>query len=369
MPVEGQRDPALVKAALEGWLGAQMPDARDVVVTDLEVPQSSGFSNETFLLDAAWTDGDGTPVAAELVLRSQPLVHKLFPESELLVHQYEVIRHLGEHTDVPVPRTFGAERDPEVLGAPFFVMDRLHGLVPGDAPPYTQEGFVMEMAPERRREWHTNAVEALVKVGQVDWHAAGLEFLDQPHHGPLGPQQRRNYFAGYLEWATKGEAHPIATPAFEWLDANWPDDGEHFGLSWGDARPGNQMFDGTEVIGVFDWEMVSLGNPEQDLGWWLFLQRYSTDGVGAALPDGFLDRAETITLWERLMGRRATNIDFYERLGGFQFCLVMVKLAEMYSMSMGPAALAMAIWNPVAEITAELLGIEMPPPPEAPVAS
>jgi hypothetical protein len=76
-----------------------------------------------------------------------------------------------------------------------------------------------------------------------------------------------------------------------------------------------------------------------------------------------LDRGETIALWEELMGRPATNVDFYERLAGFQFCLVMVKLAEMYSISMGPSMLAMAIWNPVAEITAGLLGIDMPPPP------
>jgi len=365
MPVEGQRDPEHVTRVLEGWLAGQMPHVGDVEVTNLVVPQSSGFSNETFLFDAAWTDPDGARVTTELVLRSQPLVHKLFPESELLVHQYEVMRRLGEHTEVPVPHTRGAEADPEVLGAPFFVMDRLDGLVPGDSPPYTQEGFVVDMTPDRRREWHRNAVAALVQVGQVDWREAGLEFLDQPHHGPLGPEQRRNYFADYLEWATKGERHPIAHPAFDWLVANWPDDGEHFGLSWGDARPGNLMFAGTEVIGVFDWEMVAIGNPEADLGWWLFLQRYSTDGVGAALPEGMLDRAATITLWEQLMGRPAENVDFYERLAGFQFCLVMVKLAEMYSMSMGPEMLAMAIWNPVAEITAELLGLEMPPRPEA----
>jgi aminoglycoside phosphotransferase (APT) family kinase protein len=363
MPVEGQRDPAHVKAALEGWLARQLPEASGVAITHLEVPQSSGFSNETFLLDARWTV-DGAEQTAELVLRSQPLVHKLFPESELLVHQYEVMRRLGEHSDVPVPNTRWAESDPAVLGAPFFVMDRLDGRVPGDSPPYTQQGFVMDMTPAERREWHRNGVAALVSVGQVDWRAAGLEFLDQPHHGRLGPEQRRGYFASFLEWATKGERHPVAHPAFEWLVANWPDDGEHIELCWGDARPGNQMTDGAEVIGVFDWEMVSLGNSESDLGWWLFLQRYLTDGVGATLPEGLLSPEETIALWEELKGRPATHVEFYERLAGFHFCLVMVKLAEMYAISSGPAALAMGVHNPVAAITCELIGLEMPSAPE-----
>ena len=76
--------------------------------------------------------------------------------------------------------------------------------------------------------------------------------------------------------------------AWKWLDANWPDDGEHVELCWGDARPGNEMFDGTDVIGVFDWEMVSLGNGESDLGWWVFLQRFHTDGTGVPLPEGML---------------------------------------------------------------------------------
>jgi aminoglycoside phosphotransferase (APT) family kinase protein len=367
MPVEGQRDPEEVKQALQGWLAERMPEVSGVEITHLEVPQSSGFSNETFLLDARWTNPDGSEETAELVLRSQPLVHKLFPESELLAHQYEVMKALQD-TDVPVPRTRWAEEDPAVLGAPFFVMDRLHGLVPGDAPPYTVEGFVVDMTPEQRNEWHRNAIEVLTRVGKVDWEARGLQHLDQKHHGELGPEQRRNYFAHYLEWATKGETHPIAHPAFEWLVANWPDDGEHTALCWGDARPGNQMYAGTEVVGVFDWEMVSLGNPESDLGWWLFLQRYSTEGNGAPLLEGMLTREETIAEWERHMGRPASHVEFYEVLAGFQFCLVMVKLAEMYSMSLGPAALTMAVHNPVAAITAEMIGIEMPPPPEAPPA-
>jgi aminoglycoside phosphotransferase (APT) family kinase protein len=348
MPVAGQLEPEELKAALGPWIARQMPDASDVRIVDVEIPQSSGFSNETFLVDAAWSDDDGDH-EAELVVRSQAQSNVLFPEADLVNQQFRTMQLLGEHTDVPVARMRWAETDPAVLGRPFFVMDRLHGLVPGDSPPYTVSGFVTEMDPDTRHEWHRNAIEAMARVHAVDWKAVGFDYLDQRHHGALGPEQRHNYLDHYRCWTLRDAPHPVIDPAWEWLDAHWPDDGEHVELCWGDARPGNEMFDGTEVIGVFDWEMVSLGNGESDLGWWLFLQRFHTDGNGVSLPEGMLDRAETVAEWERLRGRRAEHVDFYERLGGFQFCLVMVRLAE----SMGVPG--MAIENPVAHLTRQLV--------------
>jgi aminoglycoside phosphotransferase (APT) family kinase protein len=349
MPVAGQRDPEAVQAMLEQWLAART-GAERVTVSDLVVPQSSGFSNETFLFTAQW----GTDTPTPLVLRSQPQRHALFPEINLIEQQFLSMQLLGEHTDVPVARVLWAEPGLEELGQPFFVMERLDGLVPGDNPPYTIEGFVVDMDGDTRREWNEHAVEAMARVGKVDWRAAGFGHLDKAQHGALGPEQRRGYFQHFLDWATKGEHHPVAHPAFERLLAIWPDDGEHIDLCWGDARPGNQMFQGTKVVGVFDWEMVSLGNCESDLGWWLFLQRYSTDGVGAPLLEGMLDADETITQWERHVGRAARHVDFYERLAGFHFTLIMIRLAEMMEFP------EMAVNNPVADITAQLLELSRP---------
>ena len=363
MPVAGQRDPDQIRGVLTEWMAAQMPEATDVVITNLVVPQSSGFSNETFLLDASWVE-NGEKVEAELVLRSQPQMSLLFPEIDLVTQQYLSMKLVGEHSDVPVPNMRWAERDISIIGGPFFMMDRLNGVVPGDAPPYTESGFVVDMTDEQRARWAYNGVEALTRVGRVDWEAAGFHHLDQTHHGRLGPEQRRGYFQNYKNWAMKGEAHPVIDPAWDWLVANWPEDGEFIELCWGDARPGNQMYggpDNTEVIGVFDWEMVSLGNSESDLGWWLFLQQFSVESAGATLLPGMLDRAQTIALWEELMGRPATHVDFYEVLAGFQFALVMVKLAEMYVAESGdPSIGAMAVYNPVTAITARMLGIEVP---------
>lgn len=349
MPVVGQRDPAEIKDTLEAWL-AKHAGVDRVEITELVIPQSSGFSNETFLLTAVW---DGEP--HRLVLRSQPTQNLLFPEIDLIEQQYLSMKLLRD-TDVPVANVLWAEPDTSVLGQPFFVMERLDGLVPGDVPVYTSEGFVFDMTPEERARWARNAVEGMVKVNQVDWQAAGFQHLDKSHHGPLGPEQRKNYFRHYLDWATGGQHHIVATPAFEKLLEIWPDDGEFIELCWGDARPGNQMFDGTELLAIFDWEMVSLGNAESDLGWWLFLQQFSTVGMGATLLPGMLDEAATIALWEELMGRKAVNVDFYKKLAGFHFTLVYLRITQVMG---APDA---ALQSPVLIMTAEMLGL--PPIPQ-----
>ena len=121
----------------------------------------------------------------------------MFPEPDPLRQQFETMRILGEHTDVPVPRMRWAESDTSVIGRTFFVMDRLTGEVAGDAPPYTVEGYVMDMDVSSRRAWHRNGIGAMARVHAVDWRALGLDYLDQPHHGATGPEQRHNYLDHY----------------------------------------------------------------------------------------------------------------------------------------------------------------------------
>ena len=348
MPVSDQHDPDEIRTRLAPWLAERMADAAELEITDVVVPQTSGFSNETFLIETRWTGPDG-PERANLVVRSQPPGHQVFPEPDIIEQQYLTMKLLAENTDVPVPRTRWAEPDPSLLGRPFFVMDRVEGRAPGDHPPFTAEGFVIDMDPAERRRWHRNALAAVGSIHRVDWRAAGFGHLDRRHHGALGPEQRQGYLANFLAWATGGEPHPVANPAWEWLVANWPDDSDRIELCWGDARPGNQLFRGVEVVAVLDWEMVSLGNAESDLGWWLFADRYMTTGNDLPRPEGMLDPGETTAEWERLVGRRAADIEFYELLAGFQFTLVLVRLSELLGLT------GMDVDNPVAHLTAGLL--------------
>lgn len=358
MPIAGQRDPDRTRAALTAWLRGKA-GAVDVEITDLVVPQSSGFSNETFLFTASWT-GAGGAETHDLVLRSQPQDYALFPEIDLLAQQYGSMKLLGEHTDVPVARMRFAEDDTSVLGQPFFVMDRLYGRVPSDVPPYTEAGFVIDMTPhERTRQWR-NGIEAMTKVARVDWRAVGFDFLDKPHHGRLGGEQRRSYFAKFLAWAGEGRPQAVADPAWAWLEANWPANDDVLELCWGDARPGNQMYDDAgNVLGIFDWEMVSIGDAESDLGWWLFLQLFHTEGSGRTLPAGIPDKDATIAIWSELMGREPQHVDFYMCLAGFHFTLVMLRISAMMKL-LSPQAWSPAYetHNPVMTLTKQLIGID-----------
>lgn len=357
MPIAGQRDPEATRRTLVDWLGRRMPAARDLAIPELEIPQSSGFSNETFLFDATWSDGEGEH-REEFVLRAQPQEYGLFPDIDLIRQQYQTMKLVHEHTDVPVARVRWPEPDPDVLGQPFFVMDRVHGQVPADNPPHTITGFVMELSPEGRREMHESALEVLTRIHAVDWRKVGFEHLDRPHHGKPGSEQLRSFFAHFYEWALAGRPHPVCDAAWEWLVANWPDDDAHLDLTWGDARIGNQMFRDGRVVAVFDWEMAAIANAESDLGWWIFMQRFHTEGMGVPIPEGFLDRAETISFWEERVGRPATHVDFYEVLGGFHFSLIMVMLGKnMARLAPGTFDESFGLENPGPRVLAKILGL------------
>ena len=115
------------------------------------------------------------------------------------------------------------------------------------------------------------------------------------------------------------------------------------------------------AIAVMDWEMVSLGNAVSDLGWWLFLQRFHTEGTGVAVPTGVMSRDETIAFWEARVGRKAELVDFYEIVAGFHFTLVMMRIIGMYKELDPPSYRPGAdIYNPVSTLTAGLLGNRLP---------
>jgi aminoglycoside phosphotransferase (APT) family kinase protein len=75
--------------------------------------------------------------------------------------------------------------------------------------------------------------------------------------------------------------------------------------------------------------MVTLGNPVQDLGWNLFLDRHHSEGLDTPRLPGFPSREETIARYERLSGRSAEHVDYYEVFAAFRFSVIMIRLAQM----------------------------------------
>ena len=175
MPVPQQRDLEVARHALMTWLRDRL-DADDVRLSDITAPAFTGFSNETLLFDVDWT-ATGRAHRQGMVARVKPTGYTIFLES-VFEEQYRVMEALGRHTDVLVPPVVGYESDESVLGAPFFVMEKIDGRIPEDNPPYHTEGWVTDIAPADRETMWWSGIDQMARVHQVDWHALGLDFLD-----------------------------------------------------------------------------------------------------------------------------------------------------------------------------------------------
>jgi aminoglycoside phosphotransferase (APT) family kinase protein len=322
-PVPSARDEADTRQHLEAWLRPRL--GNDVVVSDLVVPDGSGYSNETLLFRVAWT-ADGKPHTAHLAARLRPIGYAVFPEYDLSL-QCRCLESVAADSAVPVPRVRWFEPGEAALGAPFFVMDRVEGQVPPDSPPYTAAGWLFDASPADQARLHRRALEVLASLHRLDWED-GFEFLQRHDLGPPGMASQLAAGRAYLVWAAEGGSLPLHEAALAWLEANRPEE-PPIGLNWGDARIGNMMFREFEPVAVFDWEMATLGPAEVDLAWWLVLERYSAEGNGQPPLPGFPSQEDTIAQYEELLGRPVRDLEYYEVWAALRFAIVLVRVIRM----------------------------------------
>jgi len=322
------RDEQQTVAQLQRWLG-EVAGLDGVTVDRLEIPASTGFSNETILFDATWTDDDGTRGVHHLVARIAPQTYTVFLEANFET-QFRVMEALAEHTDVPVPRMLWFEPDPSWFGSPFWIMARVDGIAPADAPHYSIEGWLRDASPDEQAAVWWNGIAALAAVHGLDWRALGLDRLDDPERGEPALEQQLTYYAESLAWAEQGTPHAGARAALEWLQAHRPaSSSESVTITWGDARLANQMFRDGEVVAVLDWEMVALGDPRIDLGWWLFCDEVLTRSAGQERLPGFPSQEETVARWEELTGRDGSELHWFLVFAGLRFTVVMLRLGSL----------------------------------------
>ena len=352
----GALDDTALGATLAAWLGGQV--GADVAVDHLSTP-AVGQSNDTVLFEATWTR-DGVGRTEELVLRRQPTARQLFLDADVL-REARIIDGLAG-TRVPVPPIRWVEADPEVLGAPFFVMGRIHGTVPAAKPSIHAVGWLPSLSvAERRRLWES-AMETFVAVHAVDWRST---------HGFLVEQNPvRATMEGYLdelaewyEWSTQGRPYPTTDAAFDYLRANVPSDADDEQvLVWGDPRVGNMLFaDDLTVAAALDWENARIGSPASDLAHWLFFDNFATSASGVERLEGFPDRAETIARYEALSGRQMGDLFYYDVMETFWIAVTLIRQADI-SVATGvlPEGTTMGHGNVVTQLLARLLDLPVP---------
>ncbi len=328
MPETTHRDPEQTAAVLASWLEGRLPGASGVSVGGIEAPPTNGFSSETIMFDASWRDAGGSGFDNRLVARVAPTGHTVFLEPDFAA-QCRVLSAVAGSGAVPLPRLIGTEEDTSLLGAPFLVMERVEGLIPTDNPPFAAGGWVVDAAPADQERMWWSGIEAMAAVHRLDWQALGLGFLDDGRWGRAGIDRELGYCRAFLDWVCGSDVPPVVAATLSWLEDHRPPEEAPHALLWGDSRLGNLIFDDFTCVAVLDWEMTCLGQPEMDLGWWLYFDRQFTTALGMARPGGFPTRDATIRRYEELLGRPMVGVEFYEIFAGFRFTVIMARLAEL----------------------------------------
>ncbi len=302
------RDLETLAGQLSAWLLPRLPGASDLRIENLTYPRGAGRSHETILFDAVWTV-DGQPRQQGMVVRIKPSSDHLVYPDDLFDEQHQLMSALSAGGHVPVAKPLWVEQDPSLLGAPFFVMEKVLGRVAVSIPPYSREGWLADATPAQRAKVWENGVRALASIQKVP--VADLGFLAGPD-GLTGLEQEFAKYVRFLAWIGGGERWPVLQAALENLRARWPKN-QPAGLVWGDARLGNLMFnDHFEVVAIMDWEQPSLGGALNDLAWWTVMSANMHEAMpGRPHMEGMGTREETIQLWRDVTGISTDDLDWY----------------------------------------------------------
>mgnify|MGYP000741515764 CR=1 FL=1 len=312
---------------LAAWLGPKLPRGTDRLdISELQIPQGAGHSNATLLFDAHWQE-NGAARSGGFVARVRPAGRGVFPEYDMQL-QYRCMEILGTRSAVPVPRMLWFESDASVLGQPFYVMEKLDGIVPSDNPPYAIAGWVAEASADDQAALWRRSIALLARIHELDWRALGFAFLDRPEYGPTGFAQQLAYYREYLAWATGGAPAPELIDTLAWLEANRPA-GDRIVLNWGDARISNMMYRDFAPIAVLDWEMACLGPPEADVAWFLFMNDFLTTAIGLPGVAGFPDAAATAEEYAQHATRPLRDLHYFSVWAAFRFAVIMAAIETL----------------------------------------
>jgi aminoglycoside phosphotransferase (APT) family kinase protein len=289
------REPLIVLEPLTRLLAEHGLDAPD----DLSAtPIGEGHSNATFVLSTG------------VVLRRPPR-GPLPPSAHDVLREARLLRAL-ESTPVRVPKVLAVCDDPSVIGAPFYVMDRVNGDVITDSIPAALDNR------DQRQRIADELIDALVELHRVDWTTLGLDGFGKPT-GYLERQLRR--FTGLWEHNRTREL-PQVEAVGRWLAANLPSSPPAT-IVHGDFRLGNTMFEASapaRLVAIFDWEMATIGDPLADVGYMLMHWTEPGDVLGkfnahnVTLRPGFPTRGELTARYEERSGRSIQSLDWYVTL-------------------------------------------------------
>lgn len=341
-----ERSPDDLRQRLCDWAKRRLARLGAVEIGRIVAAQG-GASSETWLIDAL-VGPDHRP--AHWVLRIEPRGHQVYQDPSV-ARQYRVIEVLAGESGLSIPTPIAQEDDPDILGAPFFLMVR----APGVAPPndYHREGLLATATPAEREAMWAQGIALMARLHGLD--PAPFAFLAPPGIAPGvdGVAQELARWDRYRGWAAIPHL-PLYDHARRWLEDHRPAPRPP-GFAWGDARPPNLLFADGRCTALLDWEAASLGGAETDLGWWLFYDRMICEAAGVPRLDGIGDAERTVALWEAEAGRKAQAMEWHIVFAGYRFALISER-ARALAIAAGrlpPEARGAA--NPAVQLLGELI--------------
>ncbi len=296
-------------AALRVWLDAEVPGE---LPGDLSARLiTGGKSNLTY----AVSNGE-----REVIVRRPPLGHVLATAHDM-GREHRIMAALAD-TAVPVPRMIASCPDDTVIGAPFYVMEKMSGTA------FQRASDLERLGPERVRAITERLVDTLADLHAVDYEAVGLGDFGRPD-GYLERQVRR--WKKQLDASRSREIEGIDELAAR-LEATVPTTGDGT-IVHGDYRLDNALVDtedGDRITAVLDWEMSTLGDPLTDLAVMLAYQNLALQSADASAnvtdaprAEGYLSPDEVVERYASRSGRDVSELGFHLGLAYFKLAVIL----------------------------------------------
>jgi aminoglycoside phosphotransferase (APT) family kinase protein len=301
---------------LEAYLRKSLPDVSGPLVVE---QFRQGHSNLTYLLRLGST---------ELVLRRPPFGNRVKTAHDMS-REYRVLSGLCA-VYAPAPRPYLLCEDESILGCPFYVMERRHGIVLRRSLPSD-----LSIDPPTARQLGLALTDNLALLHSLDYKAAGLGDLGKPE-GYVG-RQVSGWSKRYLD--AKTHDLPVLDQVAQWLNTHLPGDAGA-ALIHNDYKFDNLLLDPsdlTRIVAVLDWEMATVGDPLMDLGTTLAYWIEPTDpaalrqlATGPTYVPGSLTRQELIARYQEKTGRQPANVLFYYCYGLFKIAGIIQQIYARY---------------------------------------
>lgn len=296
-------------AALEAWIAGATGLDGPLRLT----PIAGGQSNPTWF---------ATLPDADLVLRTRPSGPTL-PGAHAIDREYRVLRALHP-AGLPVPRPVAWCGDADVIGTPFYLMERLPGRVFHDAT-------LPALSPEDRHAAYLSMAETLATLHAVDPAAVGLSGFGRP-----GDYFERQHGRWTRQWRmAEGMDIPEIDRLSDALASLMPADDGSLSIVHGDYRVGNLILhpELPRVVGVLDWELSTLGHPLSDLGFCCMTWRTAPGEYGGirgteASAPGIPSREAFVAHYAAHAGAAQALQPFHEAFAFFRFAVIFVGIAE-----------------------------------------